>query len=476
MAITEQSGGTAMKKRILNIGILITALLAAVSLTACYFDNPRDNSYDPSNGNPVIEDSNANLAALGVSPGTLQPVFDPDTTSYVVWNRYNIISLAVTPTASSDKASVTVTPSSPVGLSWGPNDISIEVTAEDGTVKIYTVRAYRVIFLPETGQTTSYEAGDDGEFEMGVAWPIPRFTDNGDGTVTDNMTGLVWLKNANRFGMSTWSDALNDCNTLADDGIGLNDGSIAGDWRLPNIRELRSLIDYSQSSPALPNGHPFSGVQTDIYWSSTTFKASANHKWHVEISSGLTEFSECDPPFYNPTYYVWPVRSAALDLPKTGQTWSYEAYDDGEFGMGVSWPSPRFTDNGDGTVTDNMTGLVWLRNANRFGISTWSDALNDCNTLADDGIGLNDGSIAGDWRLPNIDELESLIDYGRYNPVLPNGHPFSAVQSDVLAFYWTSNTYTDNTDDAWHLNIYAGWAINAAKSSSRYVWPVRSGQ
>jgi len=54
--------------------------------------------------------------------------------------------------------------------------------------------------VPKTGQTTSYATGDDGDLEKGVAWPDPRFMDNGNGTVTDNLTGLIWLKNANCFG------------------------------------------------------------------------------------------------------------------------------------------------------------------------------------------------------------------------------------------------------------------------------------
>ena len=54
--------------------------------------------------------------------------------------------------------------------------------------------------VPKTGQTTSYATGDDGELEKGVAWPNPRFTDNNNGTVTDNLTGLIWLKHANCFG------------------------------------------------------------------------------------------------------------------------------------------------------------------------------------------------------------------------------------------------------------------------------------
>ncbi len=49
--------------------------------------------------------------------------------------------------------------------------------------------------LPRTGQTTSYATGDDGDLQVGVDWPLPRFTDNNNGTVTDNLTGLIWLKN-----------------------------------------------------------------------------------------------------------------------------------------------------------------------------------------------------------------------------------------------------------------------------------------
>ena len=87
-----------------------------------------------------------------------------------------------------------------------------------------------------------------------MAWPTPRFTDNNNGTVTDNLTKLIWTKNANAFGTKKWDDALSAANSLASGTIpGLTDGSKAGDWRLPNVRELQSLIDYEFYSPALPN-------------------------------------------------------------------------------------------------------------------------------------------------------------------------------------------------------------------------------
>ena len=123
--------------------------------------------------------------------------------------------------------------------------------------------------VPKTGQTASYGAGDDGAWQKGVAWPTPRFTDNGNGTVTDNLTGLIWMKSANSFVNRTWDQALSDANGLKSGDAGLTDGSKAGDWRLPHIREVESVVDCGTYNPALPAGHQFTGVQTTYYWSST---------------------------------------------------------------------------------------------------------------------------------------------------------------------------------------------------------------
>jgi hypothetical protein len=158
--------------------------------------------------------------------------------------------------------------------------------------------------VPKTGQTTSYATGDDGDLEKGVAWPSPRFTDNGDGTVTDNLTGLIWLKDANCFSTKTWANALTSANTLNSGECGLTDGSAEGNWRLPNIRELMSLLDYGRLDPALPSLHPFSGVQLSSYWTSTmTASGSPNYAWLVGLRYGSLETYHKDN-----SYYVWPVR------------------------------------------------------------------------------------------------------------------------------------------------------------------------
>lgn len=112
--------------------------------------------------------------------------------------------------------------------------------------------------------------------KRGVAWPNPRFTDNGDGTVTDNMTGLIWFENAGCAELTDWSTAVWACSKLGTGDCGLNDGSNAGDWRLPNVRELQSLVDYGNSVPALPAGHPFINVNSHYYWTGTTTPGDTN--------------------------------------------------------------------------------------------------------------------------------------------------------------------------------------------------------
>jgi hypothetical protein len=130
---------------------------------------------------------------------------------------------------------------------------------------------------------------------------------------------LIWLKNANCFGAQTWVNALNAANNLADDpastttDCGLSDGSVAGDWRLPNVKELQSLIDFGFVSPALSNAAgtgqctatdcAFAGVQSAVYWSSTTLAGNPVFAWRVFLVDGVTL---ADGKGF--TIRVWPVR------------------------------------------------------------------------------------------------------------------------------------------------------------------------
>jgi hypothetical protein len=168
---------------------------------------------------------------------------------------------------------------------------------------------------------------------------------------------------------------------------------------------------------------------------------------------------------------------------KTWQTTSYATGDDGDLGKGIDWPNPRFADNGDGTVTDNLTGLIWLKNANCFGLRTWNDALSDCSGLNSGESGLTDGSETGDWRLPNRNELSSLLNSDFYGPAVPNtagtgqcadGDPFTNLLSGDL--YWSSSTFPLSTNQAYYVDTFASMVYVRLKSESHLVWPVRGGR
>jgi hypothetical protein len=354
--------------------------------------------------------------------------------------------------------------------------------------------------VPQTGQTTCYDSdgrviscagtGQDGDIRAGVVPPVPHFTDNGQGQITDNLTRLVWLKNMDcEDARSTWQEALDFANTLADGKCGLTDGSVAGDWRLPNRNELRSLLDFQDSNPPLPAGNPFINVRRTGYWTSTTYGISAlaaQTAWNVEMGDLSGRSRPRVKESFQEAQVVTAVRNpksegeAPAPLAQTGQTTCWDSFgrvkscagtgQDGALRLGVVPPDPRFTDNGDGTITDNLTGLVWLRNMDCGVTASWQAALNFANLLADGQCGLKDGSVAGDWRLPNVNELTSLLDLEKGFPALPVPNPFTNVANDP---YWTSTTVSQQPGSAWEVFIDDGNVLGISKTARRIVTAVK---
>ncbi len=142
---------------------------------------------------------------------------------------------------------------------------------------------------------------------------------------------------------------------------------------------------------------------------------------------------------------------------------------------------PRYKEGivADGTVIDNQTGLIWLKNTNCFGELTWKRAKQSAANLAHGQCGLQDGSKPGMWRLPTIEELELIVDKRYKRPALSNaagtahwkeGDAFSHVQ---MKRYWSSSPITSDPGAIWSLNMGGGYVVITNQTDSHYMWPVR---
>lgn len=351
--------------------------------------------------------------------------------------------------------------------------------------------------LAKTGQTVSHYPGDDGDIQAGVDWPDPRFTDNGDGTITDTLTGLIWLKDMNCFGTMHWGDGLAAIANLNSNPDNYSCDGYTGnytDWRFPNVNEFESLINaetYRTTYWLYEQGF-VNPLSYGHYWSSTTYAGTTavnDYAWGPGISKtgGVTFNSKSSIYYLN-----WAVRggqSGAFPAKvwKTGQTTCYGNNEikidcegtgqDGETQAGVKWPDPRFTDNGDGTVADNLTGLMWLKDMGCFDKKTWYQALDtiaDFNTNQETFICEEYTGKYTDWHLPNRKELYSLIDRSQYNPPLPSGHPFANIQ---MYHYWSSTTEGGAASRAMLMHMPSGALVNRNKySHNAYFFPVRVAQ
>jgi len=327
----------------------------------------------------------------------------------------------------------------------------------------------------QTGQVTCHDtagyaipcpgSGQDGEFRKGISWPVPRF-DPEDDIVLDCLTGLVWTMDANLAEFPvTWQEALDHIKEM-------NRRKAFGftDWRLPNRRELRSLMSHQTRKPALPQGHPFRNVFSGWYWTSTSAAINPAYAWYIHME-GARMFYGAKTQFF----LLWPVRGDGNGvLAATGQKRCYDAGgnvfpcagsgQDGAFQFGQPWPKPRYEISGD-AVIDRLTGLVWHRRADVSGQPvTWSDALAAVARLNRDA----GGSLQ--WRLPNINELETLVDCSMHSPALPEGHPFTHIREG----YWSSTTSMFEPDWAWALYLAKGAiGVGQKRGAHFFAWAVR---
>src|SRR5262245_9323143 len=185
-----------------------------------------------------------------------------------------------------------------------PADCVGQLSIGSDTINVALANCTKISGIPtpvaKTGQTRCWDilgveiacagTGQDGEFQAGVSLPTPRFTDNGDGTVRDNATGLIWLKDGGCLGIQSWSAAFTVVAALAHGNsfCSLTDQSVAGDWRLPNLKEYESLMDFAGTvqGSALPAGHPFLNFTSSAYLVSTALANAPEKTWQVSMADG----------------------------------------------------------------------------------------------------------------------------------------------------------------------------------------------
>jgi|GEM_PF-1304373 len=310
--------------------------------------------------------------------------------------------------------------------------------------------------LPDTGQTKCYNDsveipcpfpgqpfyGQDAQYRGAQ----PAYQDNGNGTVTDKVTGLMWQQQDDGTERA-WQDAMGYCDNLTLGGY--------DDWRLPEIFELETLVDYSIPLPGPTiNMSYFPNTVSTYYWSSTTYATYTDNAWLVNFNASSV-------------YYLNKPGSRCARCVRGGQVRSFGHLTilDPQADMPKRGAAARaFVDEGDGTVSDADTNLMWQQQ-NDGTERTWQAALAYCEDLTLGGY--------EDWRLPNIRELKSILDYTHFNPAID----MSYFPNTVSSSYWSSTTNVYLTDGAWSQRFDDGsGAYTNGKSGSCYVRCVRGGQ
>jgi formylglycine-generating enzyme required for sulfatase activity len=283
--------------------------------------------------------------------------------------------------------------------------------------------------IQDTGQTTGYTntQGEDADF---ITNP-QSFTDNGDGTVTDNNTGLMWQKTDG--GEMTFESASAYCENMVLGGY--------SDWRLPTGIELFSIHHFDKINPAL-NTTYFTKTTAEYWWTGEVRADDATRVWVTNAGGGIGAHpkSETKSAGGNKYFHVRAVRNA----------------------ISANFSVQHFTDNNNGTITDNFTGLVWqkIQSSNTM---TWEEALAYASTVTLGG--------KSDWRLPNIKEIQSLNDVSLVKPSFSK----TIFPNVVSGNFWSSTTLIQDNTKAWDINVDYGIVSQNLKTLKQNVLLLRGG-
>lgn len=281
--------------------------------------------------------------------------------------------------------------------------------------------------LPDTGQTNSYTNtfGEDNDYNINP----PFFKLNGNGTVTDTITGLMWQQTDG--GEMTYENAINYCDTL----------TLAGfiDWRLPTAHEGFSILNHQTTNPAV-DIKVFTKTNAEYWWSINKQSNDNTKVWCTNAGGGIGNHPKSETISAGGTkkFHARAVRD--INLPSTLKS--------------------HFTDNGNGTITDNLTNLIWQKITYSDSL-TWEQALAYSDSLTYSGF--------NDWRLPNIKELQSLNDESIINPSIDK----TIFTNLGIKKYWSSTTLPNQTAKAWYLHTQFGITTYDNKTARNMIICVR---
>jgi len=317
------------------------------------------------------------------------------------------------------------------------NDDSTEDVVTESVAKDTQTYSFAVV---DTNQANCYGAdsqitcpkvngqyyGQDAQYTGNA----PSYTDNGDGTVTDNVTELMWQQESTQ--KMTYSEAVDGADTF----------TLAGydDWRAPSIKELYSLMDFNGIDPD-PLGSSTSGLRPFIDNNFFDFEYGDTSSGSRIIDSQWVTTNVYESTVMNNQKCFFGVNFA------DGRIKCYPTVSNINQGYfvryvrGESYGENDFKDNDDGTISDASTGLLWQKADSGKGIN-WNDSLGYCEDL----------TLAGssDWRLPNAKELHSIVDYSRspdttnspaIDPIFETTSITNESNDKDWPFFWTSTTH-----------------------------------
>jgi hypothetical protein len=291
---------------------------------------------------------------------------------------------------------------------------------------------------------------------------IPSYKNNGDGTITDNVSGLMWENTTDKNGDSVinYYDKLTYAEALAAASLCRTGGYT--DWRLPAIKEQYSLIMYYGAEPN-PNA---TTPDTSIPYINTAYFTFGYGDLNSSAHGGKLNERLIDAQYASSSIYVSTTMNGMPTMFGVnfadGRIKGYPANDRKKYYVlyvrgNTAYGTNKFTDNGNGTITDSATGLMWMQNDNGSAV-LWENALSYAENF----------SFAGysDWRLPDVKELQGIVDYTR-SPETTGSAAINALfnctqitnEAGVkdYPYYWSNTTFSSQTPTAGRAACYVSF-------------------